>query len=188
MLKRVQLLLHQEADFNGVGGHGGVEQQLDDPAFCLYAHPLGCNDEQVDVAAVRIETAHSQGAVQVDAGEVCLQQGLQVCAKCVYLCLHCRGAGCPTVLAHNDTVSPGHDNEFYRPPSVICCHAERSEASPCPSSQTLRCAQGDTPVLPVLVGKNHNQHSTASCLASSARCFASCCCIQRINRILTTTI
>src|SRR5260221_8477898 len=62
------------------------------------------------------------------------------------------------------------------------CHAERSEASPYPSSQTLRFAQGDThccysiyclfqsissqtlrfaqgdtPVLPILVGKTHNR-------------------------------
>ncbi len=51
------------------------------------------------------------------------------------------------------------------------CHAERSEASPCPLSQTLplrklraaaHCAQGDTPVLHVLVGKNHNRGNTPS--------------------------
>src|SRR6266851_4561429 len=41
------------------------------------------------------------------------------------------------------------------------CHAERSEASPCPSSQTLRFAQGDTPVLPILIVKNHNRGATA---------------------------
>src|SRR6266571_7143350 len=105
MLKRVQLLLQQEADFNGVGSHGGAQQQLGDLAFYLYAHSASCNDEQVDVAAVRIETAHSQGAVQVDAGEIRLQQILQVCAKGVYLCLHYHGTGCPIILAHNDTVS-----------------------------------------------------------------------------------
>ncbi len=35
------------------------------------------------------------------------------------------------------------------------CHAERSEASLCPSRETLRCAQGDK-TLPILVVKNHN--------------------------------
>jgi mycofactocin system glycosyltransferase len=34
------------------------------------------------------------------------------------------------------------------------CHAERSEASRCPSRQTLRCAQGDN-ALPISVGKIH---------------------------------
>jgi len=34
------------------------------------------------------------------------------------------------------------------------CHAERSEASLCPSSQTLRFAQGDNTV-PMLVVKTH---------------------------------
>src|SRR6266852_1303453 len=34
------------------------------------------------------------------------------------------------------------------------CHPERSEASLCPSSQTLRCAQGDK-LLPILLVKNH---------------------------------
>jgi hypothetical protein len=33
------------------------------------------------------------------------------------------------------------------------CHAERSEASLCPSRETLRCAQGDK-ILPILLGKN----------------------------------
>ncbi len=36
------------------------------------------------------------------------------------------------------------------------CHAERSEASLCPSSQTLRCAQGDK-IVPILLVKNHNR-------------------------------
>ena len=35
-----------------------------------------------------------------------------------------------------------------------CCHAERSEASLGPASQTLRCAQGDN-TFPILVVKNH---------------------------------
>jgi pyruvate/2-oxoglutarate dehydrogenase complex dihydrolipoamide acyltransferase (E2) component len=34
------------------------------------------------------------------------------------------------------------------------CHAERSEASVCPSRETLRSAQGDN-TFPILVGKNH---------------------------------
>jgi len=39
------------------------------------------------------------------------------------------------------------------------CHAERSEASRCPSRQTLRFAQGDK-TLPMLVVKNHNHAPT----------------------------
>src|SRR6266699_958947 len=85
--------------------------------FIIPSHPLATDQclaillamtltvVQVDGAAVRIETAHSQGAVQVDAGEIRLQQILQVCAKGVYLCLHYHGTGCPIILAHNDTVS-----------------------------------------------------------------------------------
>jgi hypothetical protein len=34
------------------------------------------------------------------------------------------------------------------------CHAERSEASLCPSRETLRCAQGDK-IFPILAVKNH---------------------------------
>src|SRR6266700_5392887 len=39
------------------------------------------------------------------------------------------------------------------------CHAERSEASVCPSRETLRFAQGDN-TLPILVVKIHNRGST----------------------------
>src|SRR2546422_9957272 len=35
------------------------------------------------------------------------------------------------------------------------CHAERSEASGCPESETLRFAQGDY-TGPILLGKNHH--------------------------------
>ena len=38
------------------------------------------------------------------------------------------------------------------------CHAERSEASLCPSRETLRCAQGDK-TFPILVVKNHYRGS-----------------------------
>ena len=34
------------------------------------------------------------------------------------------------------------------------CHAERSEASLCPSRETLRSAQGDN-TFPILIGKVH---------------------------------
>ena len=36
------------------------------------------------------------------------------------------------------------------------CHAERSEASLCPSRETLRCAQGDNP-FPILLVKVHHR-------------------------------
>ena len=39
------------------------------------------------------------------------------------------------------------------------CHAERSEASLCPSRETLRCAQGDK-TLPVLLVKVHHHART----------------------------
>ncbi len=39
------------------------------------------------------------------------------------------------------------------------CHAERSEASLCPSRETLRFAQGDNTV-PMLIVKNHYRAST----------------------------
>src|SRR2546428_4502971 len=39
------------------------------------------------------------------------------------------------------------------------CHAERSEASLCPSRQTLRCAQGDN-TFPMVLVKVHNRAST----------------------------
>jgi hypothetical protein len=42
------------------------------------------------------------------------------------------------------------------------CHAERSEASLCPSSQTLRCAQGDK-LLPILFGNVHFQPMVRRC-------------------------
>ncbi len=41
------------------------------------------------------------------------------------------------------------------------CHAERSEASGCPSSETLRFAQGDN-TFPMVVGKNHYRPSEQS--------------------------
>ena len=48
------------------------------------------------------------------------------------------------------------------------CHAERSEASLCPSRETLRCAQGDN-TLPILIVKIHNRAPTSSCNISSVR-------------------
>src|SRR5260370_3887707 len=65
-------------------------------------------------------------------------------------------AGCvacgDTARLHHQTPGPTmmnfHDQNRY-------CHAERSEASRCPSRQTLRCAQGDN-ALPISVGKIHN--------------------------------
>ncbi len=49
-----------------------------------------------------------------------------------------------------------HDQSRY-------CHAERSEASLCPSRETFRSAQGDK-TLSILVGKNHNRALYASLL------------------------
>src|SRR3989442_10796350 len=42
------------------------------------------------------------------------------------------------------------------------CHAERSEASLCPSRETLRCAQGDR-TLPILIVKVHHWGATQAC-------------------------
>ncbi len=49
------------------------------------------------------------------------------------------------------------------------CHAERSEASLCPSRETLRFAQGDKS-FPILLGKVHNRGATR--LAGPAIVFA----------------
>ena len=69
------------------------------------------------------------------------------------------GAGAGDGLAQDISPHPGAMMNFNDQNRI--CHAERSEASLCPSRETLRFAQGDN-TFPILLVKVHNRAATPS--------------------------
>jgi hypothetical protein len=96
----LERIFAQEADFHGTRHTRRLEEQGRDLTLGPQIHSCLGDDEQIDIAAIRVEAAHRQRAMQIDAHEASMEDPSDLRCEGLDLPAHLRGTVRPSELSH----------------------------------------------------------------------------------------